>query len=169
MTESSYTRSRRASLYGLLLQLAVFAGVLGLAQASRSLAMFTLAWYVLGGVPLWFICLLVFRQHELVAFESLDLEELRREKRATGGGEAIFDEEGGGRLGFRVAGRPETNVVMFGVTDMDGFVRATAARRLLVDPIDPDRCRVVTHLDVSEEDVDDALACIEEVVKEGIR
>jgi len=71
--------------------------------------------------------------------------------------------------GFRVAARPETNMVMFGVADMDRFVAATLARELLVDPIDPDRCRLVTHLDVSEADVDDALGRIEEVVKEGIR
>ena len=72
-------------------------------------------------------------------------------------------------LGFRVAARPETNMVLFGVGDMDGFVRATRARELLVDPIDPDRCRLVTHLDVSDADVDDALGRLEEVVKEGIR
>ena len=72
-------------------------------------------------------------------------------------------------LGFRVESRPETNMVMFGVAEMAGFVRATRARQLLVDPIDPGRCRLVTHLDVSESDVDEALGRIEEVAKEGIR
>jgi threonine aldolase len=71
--------------------------------------------------------------------------------------------------GFRVEARPETNMVMFGVSDMAGFLRATAARELLVDAIDPKRCRLVTHLDVSESDVDDALGRIEEVAKGGIR
>lgn len=103
MTETQHTRSRRVSLYGLLLQLVVFAGVLALAQVSGSLGLLSLAWYIAGGVPIWFVCLLVFRQRELVALEALDLEELRRERQATGGGEAIFDEEGGGGLGFRVA------------------------------------------------------------------
>ena len=73
------------------------------------------------------------------------------------------------RLGFPVESRPETNMVMFGVADMAGFERGTRARRLLVDPIDPERCRLVTHLDVSDSDVDEALGRIEEVVKEGIR
>ena len=103
MTETSHTRSRRAAVFGLVLQLVVFAGTLTLVQVSHSFGMFALAFYVLGGVPLWFICLLAYRQHELVDLEALDLEELRREKRATGGSDAIFDEEGGGALGFRVA------------------------------------------------------------------
>jgi threonine aldolase len=72
-------------------------------------------------------------------------------------------------LGFCVEAPPETNMVMFGVSDMAGFVRASAARQLLVDAIDPNRCRLVTHLDVSESDVEDALGRIEEVAKEGIR
>lgn len=103
MTETSHTRSRRTSLYGLLLQIVVFAGVLAMAQVSGSSAMFTLALYMAGGIPIWFVSLLVFWQRELAALEALDLEELRREKQSTGGGEAIFDEEGGGALGLRVA------------------------------------------------------------------
>ena len=103
MTETSHTRSRRASLFGLLLQLVVFAGVLVLSQVAHSVAAIVLAWYTAGGVLIWFVALLVFRQRELAALEALDLEELRREKREAGGGEAIFDQEGGGALGFRAA------------------------------------------------------------------
>lgn len=102
MTETLHTRSRRAALGGLILQLVVFAGALVLGPLTNSLAVAHLAWYLLGGVPLWFVALLVFRQHELAALEALDLEELRREKQATGGGEALFGAEGGGP-GFRVA------------------------------------------------------------------
>lgn len=103
MTETRHARSRRASLAGLILQLVVFAGILALGFLTRSHAMHHLAWYLLGGVPIWFVALLVFRQRELAALEALDLEELRREKQATGGGEAIFGEEGGAGLAFRVA------------------------------------------------------------------
>jgi regulator of protease activity HflC (stomatin/prohibitin superfamily) len=103
VTETTHTRSRRASLGGLVIQLVAFAGVLALSLASQSAAMNRLAWYLLGGVPIWFIALLIFRQRELAALEALDLEELRRERRATGGGEALFGEEGGASLGFRVA------------------------------------------------------------------
>ena len=100
MTETNHTRSRSASVLGLLLQIVAFAGTLALYFLSRSEAVFNLAWFILGGVPIWFTALLVFRQRELTALEELDLEELRREKQAVGGGEALFGEGG---LGFRVA------------------------------------------------------------------
>lgn len=103
MTETMHTRSRRASLGGLLVQLVAFIGLLTLALLTGSNAAFNLTWYILGGVPIWFVALLVFRQRELAALESLDLEELRRERQRTGGGEAIFDQEGAGGLAFRVA------------------------------------------------------------------
>ncbi len=103
MTETTHTRSRRTSLGGLMLQLVAFGGVLILSLVTESAAMNRLAWYLLGGVPIWFVTLLVFRQRELAALEALDLEELRREKRTTGGGEALFGEEGAVGLGFRVA------------------------------------------------------------------
>jgi len=73
------------------------------------------------------------------------------------------------RLGFRVDPPPETNMVFFGVSNGAAFLRATQARELLMDAIDPGRFRAVTHLDVGEADIDDALGRIEEVVKEDIR
>jgi surface polysaccharide O-acyltransferase-like enzyme len=103
VTETTHTRSRRASLGGLLVQLVAFIGLLTLTLLTGSQAAFNLTWYILGGVPIWFVALLVFRQRELAALESLDLEELRREKQRTGGGEAMFDQEGAGALAFRVA------------------------------------------------------------------
>ena len=72
-------------------------------------------------------------------------------------------------LGLRVDPRPETNMVLFGVADTAGFLRATRARELLVNPIAPGRFRAVTHLDVTDADVDEALGRIEEVMKEGVR
>lgn len=103
MTETQHTRSRTVGLFGLILQSLIAAAIFGLASVTGSRGLGELGWYVLGGLPVWFIALLVFRQHELAALEAMDLEELRREKRATGGGEALFDEEGGMALGFRVA------------------------------------------------------------------
>jgi regulator of protease activity HflC (stomatin/prohibitin superfamily) len=102
VTETLHTRSRRAALGGLVLQLAAGGAALALGPLTHSIAVMHLAWYLLGGVPIWFVALLVFRQHELAALEALDLEELRREKQATGGGEALFEAEGAGG-GFRVA------------------------------------------------------------------
>src|SRR5574337_1751466 len=100
MTETPHARSRRASLLGLLLQIVVTAAAGGLGWGLQSDAMRALALFLAGGLPIWFITLLVFRQRELAALEELDLEELRREK-AAGGGEAIFRE--GSEAAFRVA------------------------------------------------------------------
>ncbi len=102
-TETTHTRSRRASLGGLILQVVTALALFGLALATHSQAALQLALYTLGGVPIWFVTLLVFRQRELAALEALDLEELRREKQAAGGGAAMFAEEGAGGLGYRVA------------------------------------------------------------------
>ena len=103
MAETSHARSRRAALIGLVLQIITALAAFGLSRWVGSTALNMLSLYLVGGIPIWFVVLLVFRQHELAALEALDLEELRREKQATGGGEAIFDEGGGGGLGFMVA------------------------------------------------------------------
>jgi len=63
-------------------------------------------------------------------------------------------------LGLPVDPWPETNIVMFDVADTMGFARASHACGVLVIPLDPGRFRAVTHLDVSTDDVDEALARI---------
>ncbi len=73
------------------------------------------------------------------------------------------------RLGFRVDPPPETNMVMFEVGDTMGFLRATRARDLWINPMAEGRFRAVTHLDVSAADIDEALERLQEVVKEGMR
>ncbi len=103
MTETTHTRSRNASLFGLIIQVFAFVGALVVSLLTNSNGAFHLAWYLLGGVPIWFVSLLVARQRELAALEALDLEELRRERQSTGGGEAMFDEDGSGGLGYRIA------------------------------------------------------------------
>ena len=103
MAETSHGRSRRAALAGLLLQTVAAAAAFALGRGLNSQALYMLALYVAGGLPIWFITLLVFRQHELAALEAMDLELLRREKQATGGGEALFEEQGGAGPGFLVA------------------------------------------------------------------
>jgi threonine aldolase len=73
------------------------------------------------------------------------------------------------RLGFAVAPPPETNIVMFRVEDAMAFLRETRARGLLVNPTALGVFRAVTHLDVGEADIDEALARIEEVTRAGVR
>jgi threonine aldolase len=72
-------------------------------------------------------------------------------------------------MGFPVDPPPETNMVFFRVKDGPGFVQATRARELWMDPIDPGLFRAVTHLDVSADDVEDALTRLVEVVAQGVR
>ncbi len=73
------------------------------------------------------------------------------------------------KLGFHVDPAPETNMVMFAVQDTAGFRMATRAVEVLINPMDDHRFRAVTHLDVSEADIDEALARISRVVEDGIR
>ncbi len=70
------------------------------------------------------------------------------------------------RLGLEVEPPPETNIVMFGFEDAPGLSRALRARGVLINPTGPRRLRAVTHLDVSSEDVDEALARIEPALAE---
>lgn len=100
MVETSHTRSRRAAVLGLLLQVFTAIGSFLLAGPVSSFAFQHLAWLLGGGIILWLAALLVFRQYELAELEALDLEELRREK-AAAGAEALFDEQAGS--GFQVA------------------------------------------------------------------
>ena len=73
------------------------------------------------------------------------------------------------KIGLAVGPPPETNMVLFRIEDAMGFLRATRARSLLVNPSAPGVFRAVTHLDVSEVEIDEALGRIEEVVAEGVR
>lgn len=68
------------------------------------------------------------------------------------------------RIGVRVDPPPETNMVMFEIEAPEAFQRGLAERGVLVNATGPGRFRAVTHLDVSGEDVDEALGHIEEVL-----
>jgi threonine aldolase len=63
-------------------------------------------------------------------------------------------------LGLRVEGKPETNIVMFHVPESLAFWRAALEKGVRFNPPSGTRLRAVTHLDVSSEDVEDALGRI---------
>ena len=65
--------------------------------------------------------------------------------------------EGLTALGYAVAPAPETNLVMFEVSDDRAFLRASRERGVWINPTGPGRFRAVTHLDVSAADVSEAL------------
>ena len=73
------------------------------------------------------------------------------------------------KLGLEVDPFPETNIVMFKVTDASDFLREISARGVLALAFSESCVRAVTHLDVSEADIDDALDRISEVVESRVR
>lgn len=103
MTESKHARARRAAVFGLVLQIAASIAALALFYNSVAVGLFNLFWLLACGVPVWFITLLVLRQKELAQLEAEDLEDLKREKAATGAGGALFGGEGGAIIGQDVA------------------------------------------------------------------
>jgi threonine aldolase len=68
-------------------------------------------------------------------------------------------------IGFKVDPFPETNIVIFEVDRAEEFEEELRARGVLTLAITRERVRAVTHMDVSEADVEDALARIGEVAK----
>jgi len=77
--------------------------------------------------------------------------------------------EGLEKCGFPVEDRPETNIVIFRVRDSDAFARAILERKLLINSVSEGRFRAVTHLDVSPDDIAEALGRLEEVAATGVR
>lgn len=66
-------------------------------------------------------------------------------------------------LGLAVEPFPETNIVLFAVPDRPDFGIRLREAGVLVNAVAPGRFRAVTHLDVSSEDVDEALVRIRRV------
>jgi threonine aldolase len=67
-------------------------------------------------------------------------------------------------LGCAVEREPETNIVIFGVPDPARFLREARRRGVWIHLLDAARLRAVTHLDVSAQDVADALGRIGEAL-----
>jgi len=84
-------RAEIVSLVGLVLQATIAAFLLLVGMWNHSLATQAEWRHALGGVGIWLVLLLVWHQRKLVAEESLELEQLRREREAQGTS-AIFEE-----------------------------------------------------------------------------
>jgi threonine aldolase len=68
-------------------------------------------------------------------------------------------------LGFKVDAFPETNIVIFEVERAEEFEKELVARGVLALALTKNLMRVVTHMDVSEADINDALSRITEAAK----
>ena len=66
--------------------------------------------------------------------------------------------------GFELVREPETNMVLFRVPDLPGFVSRIRERGLLINLIDATTLRAVTHLDVGSAEIDAALEIIRDVL-----
>ena len=58
----------------------------------------------------------------------------------------------------------ETNIVIFGLDDATGFVAKMADRGVLLSQLEPTTVRAVTHLDVTADDIDVAIAAARDVL-----
>jgi threonine aldolase len=67
-------------------------------------------------------------------------------------------------LGLEVDPPPQTNMVMFRGGDVGALWPALLERQVLINPVDRRTFRAVTHLDVTAEDIDDALGRIGEAL-----
>ncbi len=63
--------------------------------------------------------------------------------------------------------QPETNMVRFRAKNVGRLWGALLERDVLINPVDQHTFRAVTHLDVSADDIDDALARIGEAVRDS--
>jgi threonine aldolase len=72
-------------------------------------------------------------------------------------------------IGFKVDPFPETNIVIFEVPRAEEFEKEILARGVLVLALTKDLARAVTHMDVSEADIDDALGRIAEAAEDRSR
>ena len=68
-------------------------------------------------------------------------------------------------LGLEVDPAPQTNMVLFRGADVGRLWSALLERRVLVNPVDRATFRAVTHLDVSADDIDEALGRIGEALR----
>jgi threonine aldolase len=109
------------------------------------------------------------RQIGIVAAAGIHALEHHVERLATDHANARRLAVGLEKLGLHVDPFPETNIVMFRADDPSAFLREVSARDVLMLQFSERSLRAVTHLDVSEADIDDALDRISEAMESGVR
>lgn len=89
--QETYRRAANAALIGLATQilLAILTGLTGL--YAGAIGINTLAWYYLGGLPIWIILWVVYNQHRLERVEALETEQLATQDAQAA---ALFEEAG---------------------------------------------------------------------------
>jgi regulator of protease activity HflC (stomatin/prohibitin superfamily) len=85
-----HRQAQNVAVFGLVLQLACLATLVGLALWSGSHVIAAVCRLVAVGIPIWFVIFLVFKQLRRVAAEQLETTELKRAQ-AAGSSDAIFE------------------------------------------------------------------------------
>jgi threonine aldolase len=105
------------------------------------------------------------RQAGILAAAGLYALDHHIERLAADHANAVRFADGLAALGIAVRPAPETNMVMFEVADAAAFARGLSERALRINPVAPGRFRAVTHLDVTETDIDEALDRIADILR----
>ena len=101
------------------------------------------------------------RQAGILAAAGIHALEHNIERLADDHARAVRLAEGLARLGVEVEGTPETNIVMFRLPGALEFSRKAAAEGVRINLAGPGRLRAVTHLDIGDRELEEALARIE--------
>jgi threonine aldolase len=105
------------------------------------------------------------RQSGIIAAAGLHALEYHVERLADDHSNARRLATGLQNIGFKVDPFPETNIVIFQVEQAEEFEKALLSRDLLTLALTKNLMRVVTHMDVSEADVDAAISRIADAAK----
>ncbi len=86
--QQSYRRAGNAALLGLCVQLLLSAVMAVTGLWAQSPALHAATWHFLGGLPLWAILWLIYKQHQIERAETLEVEQLSRSNAPTA---ALFE------------------------------------------------------------------------------
>ncbi len=86
--QQSYRRAGNAALLGLCVQLLLSAVMAVVGLWAQSPALYAATWHFLGGLPLWVILFLIYKQHQIERAETLEVEQLSRSNAPTA---ALFE------------------------------------------------------------------------------
>jgi len=113
--QETYVRARNAAIIGLVIQFVLSVGVAILGLWTRSPALTSVGWYLFGGLPVWFVLILIYNQHRLERVEALEKERLGD----VGGDSALF---GGGADDLDLARRRLAGLYKWGLNGVSIFV-----------------------------------------------
>lgn len=86
--QQTYRRAGNAALLGLCVQLLLSAVMAVVGLWAQSPALHAATWHFLGGLPLWMVVWLIYKQHQIERAETFEVEQLSRSNAQTA---ALFE------------------------------------------------------------------------------